>query len=43
QQKVHYAISVSLSTARLNQLGRENLLPAIQETAEKISAELGGR
>ncbi|HGO5853532.1 IclR family transcriptional regulator [Mannheimia glucosida] len=43
QQKVHYAISVSLSTARLNQLGQENLLPAIQETAEKISAELGGR
>ncbi|MDY2947180.1 MAG: IclR family transcriptional regulator [Mannheimia varigena] len=43
QQKVHYAVSVSLSTARLNQLGQENLLPAIQETAEKISAELGGR
>ncbi|QNS15231.1 IclR family transcriptional regulator [Mannheimia bovis] len=43
QQKVHYAVSVSLSTARLNQLGQENLLPVIQETAEKISAELGGR
>lgn len=42
QQKVNYAVSVSLSTARLNQLGQENLLPAIQETAVKISAELGG-
>ncbi|QLB14199.1 transcriptional regulator [Mannheimia granulomatis] len=43
QQKVHYAVSVSLSTARLNQLGLDNLLPAIQETADNISAELGGR
>lgn len=43
QQKVHYAVSVSLSTARLNQLGQENLLPAIAETARNISAELGGQ
>lgn len=43
QQKVNYAVSVSLSTARLNQLGLENLLPEIQKTAENISAELGGR
>lgn len=41
-KKVNYAVSVSLSTARLKQLGTENLLPAIQHTAAKISAELGG-
>lgn len=43
QQKVNYAVSVSLSTARLNQLGLENLLPAIQHAADHISAELGGK
>lgn len=41
QGRVNYAVSVSLSTARMMQIGFENLLPAIQETAQKISEELG--
>lgn len=41
QGKVNYAISISLSTARLVQFGFTNLLPEIQSTARKISEELG--
>lgn len=41
QGKVNYALSVSLSTPRLNQLGLTNLLPDIQKTAQLISHELG--
>lgn len=41
QHKVNYAASISLSTARLAQLGREALLKTLAQTAQEISQELG--
>ncbi|WP_018651238.1 IclR family transcriptional regulator [Actinobacillus capsulatus] len=41
QGKVNYAVSISLSTARLSQLGFDQLYPALRATAQKISEELG--
>jgi DNA-binding IclR family transcriptional regulator len=40
-QRVPYAISISLSTSRLKQIGEKNLLKPLRETAEAISRELG--
>jgi DNA-binding IclR family transcriptional regulator len=39
--RVPYAISISLSTSRLKQVGEKNLLKPLRETAEAISNELG--
>ncbi|QIW16644.1 transcriptional regulator [Pasteurellaceae bacterium RH1A] len=39
--KVNYAMSVSLSTARLKQIGQAEMLAQIQQTAQAISRELG--
>lgn len=41
QDKVEYALSVSLSVARLNQLGKDYLCQHLAQTAQAISAELG--
>ncbi|QIM69531.1 MULTISPECIES: IclR family transcriptional regulator [Basfia] len=41
QNKVEYAMSVSISTSKLNQYGIEHLLEKIKLTAEAISLELG--
>ncbi|EFX91073.1 transcriptional regulator, IclR family, C-terminal domain protein [Actinobacillus ureae ATCC 25976] len=41
QGKANYAVSISLSTARLSQLGFNILYPALRITAQKISEELG--
>lgn len=41
QGRVNYAISISLSTARLMQVGIDTLRAEIQATAHKISEELG--
>ncbi|EDA9781762.1 IclR family transcriptional regulator, partial [Salmonella enterica subsp. enterica serovar Heidelberg] len=35
------AISISLSTSRLKQIGEKNLLKPLRETAQAISNELG--
>lgn len=43
QGKVYYAASVSLSTARLAQIGFETIYTALKTTAEQISEELGFR
>ncbi|WP_353613726.1 IclR family transcriptional regulator [Mangrovibacter phragmitis] len=40
-QRVPYAISISLSTSRLKQIGERNLLKPLQKTAQAISQELG--
>lgn len=40
-QRVHYSVSISLSTAKLRQLGEKNLLEPLQQTARAISRELG--
>ncbi len=40
-QRVPYAISISLSTSRLKQIGEKNLLKPLQKTALAISQELG--
>src|SRR5699024_4077826 len=39
--RVPYAVSISLSTSRLKQIGESNLLKPLQETAQAISRELG--
>lgn len=39
--KVIYSVSISLSTARLNQLGKNMLLSHLKQTANTISLELG--
>jgi len=39
--RVPYAISISLSTSRMKQIGEKNLLKPLRETAEAISKELG--
>lgn len=39
--RVHYSVSISLSTAKLQQLGEKNLLVPLQQTAQAISRELG--
>lgn len=39
--RVPYAISISLSTSRLKQVGEQNLLKPLRETALAISNELG--
>lgn len=39
--RVPYAISISLSTSRLKQIGEQNLLQPLRETARAISGELG--
>ena len=39
--RVPYAISISLSTSRMKQVGEKNLLKPLRETAEAISKELG--
>lgn len=39
--RVPYAISISLSTSRLKQIGDKNLLKPLRETAQAISNELG--
>jgi DNA-binding IclR family transcriptional regulator len=39
--RVPYAISISLSTSRMKQVGEKNLLKPLRETAEAISRELG--
>ena len=39
--RVPYSISISLSTSRLEFYGEENLLNALQRTAQAISAEIG--
>ncbi|MFC0308917.1 IclR family transcriptional regulator [Gallibacterium trehalosifermentans] len=39
--KIQYAISVSLSTIKLGQLGHTHILNALQEAAQGISEELG--
>ena len=39
--RVPYAISISLSTSRMKQVGEKNLLKPLRETAEAISQELG--
>ena len=39
--QLHYAISISLSTSRLKQVGEKNLLKPLRDTAEAISRELG--
>lgn len=39
--RVPYSISISLSTSRLEFYGEENLLSALQKTAQAISAEIG--
>ena len=39
--RVPYAISISLSTSRLKQVGEKNLLKPLRDTAEAISRELG--
>ncbi|SAI38893.1 HTH-type transcriptional regulator yiaJ [Enterobacter bugandensis] len=36
-----FAISISLSTSRMKQVGEKNLLKPLRETAEAISKELG--
>lgn len=41
QNHVKYALSVSISTAKLQQLGIEFLLNKIKPTAQLISQELG--
>ncbi|WHP79871.1 IclR family transcriptional regulator [Edwardsiella anguillarum] len=41
RQRVTYSVSVSLSSARLAQIGLETLLPPLRATAGAISAELG--
>ncbi|MDU7506416.1 MAG: IclR family transcriptional regulator, partial [Clostridia bacterium] len=38
---VPYAISISLSTSRLKQIGEKNLLKPLRDTAQAISNELG--
>lgn len=35
-------VSISLSTARLNQIGKDILLMHLKQTAQSISKELGG-
>lgn len=40
-RRVPYAISISLSTSRLKQVGEKNLLKPLRDTAEAISRELG--
>lgn len=39
--QVHYSVSISLSTAKLQQSGEKNLLLPLQKTAQAISRELG--
>ncbi|HCL6072291.1 TPA: IclR family transcriptional regulator YiaJ [Citrobacter freundii] len=39
--RVPYAVSISLSTSRLKQIGEKNLLKPLRETAQAISNELG--
>ena len=39
--RVPYAISISLSTSRMKQIGEKNLLTPLRETADAISRELG--
>ena len=39
--RVPYAISISLSTSRMKQVGEKNLLKPLRDTAEAISKELG--
>lgn len=39
--RVPYAVSISLSTSRLKQIGEKNLLKPLWETAQAISNELG--
>jgi IclR family transcriptional regulator, carbohydrate utilization repressor len=39
--RVPYAISISLSTSRMKQVGEKNLLTPLRETADAISKELG--
>ncbi|OOR99003.1 transcriptional regulator [Haemophilus paracuniculus] len=41
ENKVNYAVSISLSTAKLNQLGIDYLLAELQQTAKAISVDLG--
>ena len=41
QSRVPYAVSVSLSTARFQQIGLDNLLVPLRTAARRISAELG--
>ncbi len=43
QGRVPYAVSISLSTARLKQIGLDSLLVPLKETAKRISAELGAQ
>ncbi len=38
---VIYSVSISLSTARLNQIGKDILLMHLKQTAQSISKELG--
>lgn len=39
--RVPYAVSISLSTSRLKQVGEKNLLKPLRETAQAISNEPG--
>ncbi|MEJ5174069.1 IclR family transcriptional regulator domain-containing protein, partial [Erwinia sp. MYb416] len=41
QQRVPYAVSVSLPTAKLQQIGVKKLMAPVVATAKAISAELG--
>lgn len=40
-ERVAYSVSISLSTSRLKQVGKDNLIKALKETAKAISRELG--
>ncbi|MBI3310271.1 MAG: IclR family transcriptional regulator, partial [Serratia liquefaciens] len=41
QQRVPYAVSVSLPTAKLQQIGVKALIKPVLATAQRISQELG--
>ena len=41
QQRVPYAVSVSLPTAKLQQIGVKSLIKPVLATAQRISQELG--
>ena len=40
-QRVSYSVSISLSTAKLKQIGEKTLIKPLKEAAKSISEELG--
>lgn len=40
-ERVAYSVSISLSTSRLKQVGKDTLIKQLKETAQAISSELG--